>query len=135
MVMIINKTLDHVFKNIRYKLLRVDDKYYLYDADHLMWSILFPFIYWFIRHPVYQIDKDTYKNLKIPNEEKRSKTWLVAMTLGVSVPIGRMLSSLTEQYLKAMPYVFMVVMFVVFIAFSIIFRLLLHRSRKRKMNH
>ena len=134
MVIIIN-TLEHVFKNIRYKLLHVDDKYYIYDADRLMWSSVFPFIYWFIPHTVYQIDKATYEKLQIPDEKKRSKSWLIVLVLGVSVPLGRVLASFTDQYVDAMPYVFMTIMFVIFIAISVSFRLLLHRSRKRKIHH
>src|SRR5699024_8878223 len=118
-------TLEHVFKNKRYKLLHVDGAYYIYDADRLMWSSVFPFIYWFIPHPVYQIDQATYEKLKMPDEEKRSRTWLIVLVLGISVPLGRVLASFTDQYVDAMPYVFMTIMFVIFIATSVSCRLLL----------
>jgi len=134
-VRIIVSTLEHVFKNIRYKLLQVDDEYYIYDADRLLWSIAFPFMHWFNPHTVYQIDKNTYEELKTPKEEKRSKTWLIVLILGVSVPLGRMLASFTDQYVDAMPYVFMTIMFAIFIAISVGLRILLHHSRRRKINN
>jgi len=36
---------EHMYKNVRFKLLQVDDTYYLLDMDRLAWSIVFPFIY------------------------------------------------------------------------------------------
>jgi len=132
-VTIIGKV-EHMFKNVRYKLLQVDDTYYLVDMDRLVWSIAFPFIYWFIPHPVYQIDEATYESLKIPDEQKRGRLWKIFTATGISVPLGRFLAYITYQYIDGMQYVFTMIMFVVFIVISICVRIFVHRASKRKIN-
>ena len=57
-------------KNIRYKLVNVEDEYYILDQDRPIWLILFPFVYWFKSHWVYQINQPTYEKLKQPDEKK-----------------------------------------------------------------
>ena len=126
---------EHMFKNVRYKLLQVDNKYYLLDMDRLVWSIVFPFIYWFVPHLVYQIDKANYESLKIPDEQRGGRIWGVLAIAGISVPLGRLIGSISDQYIDAMPYVFMMIMFIVFIGISICIRLFVCRSNNRKMNN
>jgi len=126
--------LEFLFKNVRYKLIQVGDTYYLVDMDRVIWSIAFPFIYWFIPHPVYQIDEDTYDSLKMPDEQKRGRMWKVLTATGISIPLGRSLASITDQYVDSMQYVFTMVMFIVFIVISICGRFYVHRSSNRKIN-
>ena len=127
--------LEFLFKNVRYKLLRVKDEYYLLDMDRLAWSIVFPFIYWFVPHPVYRIDEATYEKLKVPGEKRRSIMSAVLFITGVSIPLGRFLGFISDRYLVPIPNVFTMVMFIVFIAISICGRLYVHCSSKRKINN
>jgi len=127
--------LEFLFKNVRYKLLRVKDEYYLLDMDRLAWSIVFPFIYWFVPHSVYRIDEATYEKLKVPGEKRRSIMSVVLFIMGVFIPLGRFLGFISDRYLVPIPYVFTMVMFIVFIVISICGRLYMHRSSKRKINN
>jgi len=132
--MIIN-TVEHVFKNIRYKLLHVNGKYYVYDTDRLAWSFIFPFIHWFIPHPVYQIDETTYKKLKMPNEEKRSRTWIVFLAAGFSIILVRLLSSFIDKLDNSLSFNLTLLFLFVFFSITVITRISLRSLKYKELDN
>lgn len=131
----IASTLEHVFKNIRYKLLHVHGKYYIYDMDRLGWSFLFPFIHWFMPHPVYQIDEATYEKLKMPDEEKRSRTWIVLIAAGVSVALVRLFISLVDKLDDVLSFRLTLILLFVFLLITTIIRVYLRHSKYKELHH
>lgn len=128
-------TLEHVFKNIRYKLLHVQGKYYIYDMDRLGWSFLFPFIHWFMPHPVYQIDEATYEKLKMPDEENRSRTWIVLVAAGMSVVLVRIFSSILDKLDDTLSFRLTLTFLFVFLLVTTIIRVSLRRSKYKELNN
>lgn len=128
-------TLEHVFKNIRYKLLDVNGNNYVYDTDRLAWSFIFPFIHWFIPHPVYQIDETTYEELKMPDEENRRRTWIVILAASMSIALVRLLSSVIDKLDNSLSFRPTILLLFVCIAITMMIRVSLHRAKCKELNH
>lgn len=131
----IKSTLKHVFKNIRYKLLDVNGKKYVYDTDRLAWSFLFPFIHWFIPHPVYQIDEATYEKLKMPNEEKGSRTWMAFFAAGLSIILVRLLSIFIDSFDNSLSFRSALLFLFLFVIITVIIRVILRRLKYKELDN
>src|SRR5699024_4006847 len=118
-------------KNIRYKLVKVEDEYYILDLDRPIWLILFPFAYWFKTHWVYQIDQATYE-LKQPDEKKRSKWKMILPVAFISPFLGRILASKAEKYDYISSFMVSVVLIIVFIILTIGIRIYVHQTCIKK---
>lgn len=119
-------------KNIRYKLVSVGDEYYILDQDRPIWLILFPFIYWFKFHLVYQIDQATYEKLKQPDEKKKGKWEMILPVAFISPFLGRILASKAERYNYLSSSMVSVVLVIVFIIVTITIRIYVHQTCLKK---
>jgi len=119
-------------KNIRFKLVNVEDEYYILDQDRPIWLILFPFAYWFKSHIVYQINQATYEKLKQPDEKKRSKWEMILPVAFISPFLGRVLASKAERYDHLIPSMVSVILLIVFIIVTIGIRIYVHQKCFKK---
>ena len=119
-------------KNIRYKLVNVEGEYYILDQDRPIWLILFPFIYWFKSHIVYQINQATYEKLKQPDEKKRGKWEMILPVAFISPFLGRVLASKAERYNHLSSSMVSVVLIIVFIMIMISVRIYVHQTCFKK---
>ena len=119
-------------KNIRYKLVKINDEYYVLDQDRPIWLILFPFIYWFKSHLVYQINESAYKRLKHANEEKGGKWKMILPVAFISPFLGRLLASITERYDYLIPSVLSIILVVIFIVITLGVRIYVHQACYKK---
>src|SRR5699024_9079642 len=114
-------------KNIRYKLVNVEGEYYILDQDRPIWLILFPFIYWFKSHVVYQINQATYEKLKQPDEKKRSR-FVMFLPVAFIIPfLGSVLASKAERYNHLSSSMVSIVLIIVFIIVTISIRIYVHQ--------
>ncbi|MEJ8778597.1 DUF443 family protein [Pseudogracilibacillus sp. ICA-222130] len=119
-------------KNIRYKLVKINDEYYILDQDKPMWLILFPFVYWFKSHLVYQINEATYERLKHA-EEKKSGKWEIVLPVVLIGPfLGRVLAPMTEKYDNVIPYILNIALAITFIIIMISVRIYVHQACYKK---
>lgn len=82
-----------VFKNIRYRILEINDEEYILDMGNSIWKIIFPFLHWLLPNPVYKIDNhEIVEKLKVP-EGNQPKT-VSAGTGALGGLIGVFLASL-----------------------------------------
>ena len=119
-------------KNIRYKLVNVEGEYYILDQDRPIWLILFPFIYWFKSHIVYQIDQASFEKLKQPDEKKRSKWEMILPVAFISPFLGRILASKAERYNHLSSSMISIVLIIVFIMITISIRIYVHQTCFKK---
>src|SRR5699024_2101637 len=119
-------------KNIRYKLVNVEGEYYILDQDRPIWLILFPFIYWFKSHIVYQINQATYEKLKQSDEKKNGKWAMILPVAFISPVLGRILASIAERYDYLIPSMISVVLLIVFIIATIGIRIYVHQTCLKK---
>lgn len=69
-----NCKVDGVRKNIRYRILTINNQTYILDMGQSFWKLLFPFSYWILPNNVYKVnDNDIITKLKSP-EIKQTKT-------------------------------------------------------------
>lgn len=119
-------------KNIRYKLVNVEDEYYILDQDRPIWLILFPFVYWFKSHMAYQINQATYERLKQPDEKKKGKWEMILPVAFVSPFLGRVLAPITEKYDNIIPYILNIALLIIFMVIIISIRIYVHQTCHKK---
>ncbi|OEH54452.1 hypothetical protein AQ616_11885 [Oceanobacillus sp. E9] len=81
-----------VFKNIRYRILEINDEEYILDMGNSIWKIIFPFLHWILPNPVYKINNEIVDKLAVP-EREQPKT-ISAGTGALGGLIGVFLASL-----------------------------------------
>ncbi|WP_251046018.1 MULTISPECIES: DUF443 family protein [unclassified Oceanobacillus] len=59
-----------VFKNIRYRILEINDEEYILDMGNSIWKIIFPFLHWILPNPVYKINNEIVDKLAVPEREQ-----------------------------------------------------------------
>lgn len=52
-------------KNYRYRLVIHNWDYYILDTERHLLSIFFPFLFWFTKQPMYQIDRKTMESMRV----------------------------------------------------------------------
>lgn len=115
-------------RNIRYKLVNEGDEYYILDLDRPLWLILFPFVYWFKSHLVYQINEATYERLKHAEEKKSGKWAMILPVTFISPFLGRIIAPATEKYDNVFPYILNISLVIVFIAIMLGIRIYVHKT-------
>lgn len=126
-------TVEHVFKNIRYKILHVGDKYYILDMDQPIWSIIFPFLYWFIPHSVYQIDYDSVEKLKMPLKHQGSRGWMVVLTTGISIFLAQLIAPSLSDFNSGTSIVLKSVVLVMSMTVIVEIRLYIYKGSYKKL--
>jgi uncharacterized membrane protein (TIGR01218 family) len=88
-----------VYKNLRYRILVIDDQTYILDLGSSIWKILFPFFYWLFPNPVFKVEnQEIVKKLKSP-EVHRTKTGGIGLLGGgIAVVIANLMRPLTDNF-------------------------------------
>ncbi|MBO1002266.1 DUF443 family protein [Pseudogracilibacillus auburnensis] len=89
-----NCKVEHVYKNMRYKILKFNGEVYILDMDRSFWTIFIPFIYWFIPHKCYKIDNETYNLIQMTEEKQISVGSMALLGGGVSILFVNLLKPL-----------------------------------------
>jgi len=63
-----------VFKNLRYRILIIDDEQYILDMGHSLWKLLFPFLFWMLPNPVFKVDDLNIVEKLKSSQVKQTKT-------------------------------------------------------------
>lgn len=86
-----------VFKNIRYRILIIDDKQYIIDLGRSFWRFLFPFLFWVFPSPVYNVDDpDIVEKLKSPEVNQTEPGRYGGLGAGIGVLITILLKPLAD---------------------------------------
>lgn len=124
--------IENVFKNMRYKILLVENTYYILESTPSFWKILCPFLYWFSSFPVYKIeDRQTLEHIKTPNDFSKSRVRLSVG--GFSVLAAYYLRFLTESSTVQLSFYLKMVMLFFAVVCVAVFRLYLNRVKRRRL--
>lgn len=89
-----------VYKNLRYRILVIDNQTYILDLGRSFWKILFPFFIWMFPNPVFKVeDQNIVEKIKTPEVKQQTNTgglgWLGG---GAAVVIANLIKPLTDYF-------------------------------------
>lgn len=125
--------LERMYNNIRYKLVQVDDTYYILDMDRVIWSIIFPFMQWFRPQLVYQIDQAMYEKVTTPPTKKGVKVSIIFLYIGAPIALGRLLYPYIKELTISSSFVETITILVSSFALAFMFRLFYRYSEYKKL--
>ena len=123
-----------IHKNIRYRIITVYDKHYIFDLDRPFLVFFFPFLNWIKTHTIYEI-KDMVQLEQLRTVESSSKIGFgIAMfTGGLSVFLANLLEPIIFKMEIQTP-TFINYIFLIFFSILVIFyRLKISRKNKEKI--
>lgn len=123
---------EHVFKNIRYKIIRVNEDYYILDMDQSIWTIIFPFLFWFIPHTVYKIDRYTFEELKMPLKYQGGRGGFILLGTGISLILVQFIQPLLNGIMFQTSMFVNVFIIILSLILCIFYRIRVHHTRYKK---
>ncbi len=125
---------EQVYKNMRYKVLRLNGNLYILDMDRSFWGFLFPFVYWFMHHKAYKIDKETYKLIQMPKSEQMSTGSIALLGGGISILFVNLLKPLLSELNLHIVLGIKILFLIIIIILSIFIRLYIHNRLFKNLN-
>ncbi|WP_040981892.1 DUF443 family protein [Oceanobacillus jeddahense] len=127
-----NCEVQHLAKNIRYRILVINDEHYILDMERSFWKIIFPFLFWIVPSSIFKLeDQDIVEQLKAPKRKKTDGALLISLG-GFAYVHGILLTPLMD-YFEVQSSVF-VNSILLIIALILVALLYLSISRTRKKN-
>jgi uncharacterized membrane protein (TIGR01218 family) len=89
----------HIHKNMRYRMIKSDNSYYVFDLDSSFLVFFFPFLNWMKSHIVYKVsDNDKLEQLNVMENKNKLGAGLLLFTGGLSVFGGNLLSLVVDRF-------------------------------------
>lgn len=84
--------------NLRYRVLNINEDYYLIDTGYSPWKAISPFFFWLFSNPGYKLNKETATEL-ITNQKARPGKSAMYGTIGggIAITFSGFLTSLTDR--------------------------------------
>lgn len=122
-----------VYRNLRYRILIIDEKTYILDLGLSFWKILFPFFFWALPNPVFKIEnQDIVKKLKVPKVEQPTKGSSGVLGASIAVLLATLLRPIMDYFdIHSSPFVNSIIATIVVI---LMFLLFFYISDKNKKN-
>ncbi|MFD1414138.1 DUF443 family protein [Oceanobacillus jeddahense] len=93
-----NCEVQHLAKNIRYRILVINDEHYILDMERSFWKIIFPFLFWIVPTSIFKLeDQDIAKQLKAPKRKKTDGALLISLG-GFAYVLGILLTPLMDYF-------------------------------------
>ncbi|MFD1335884.1 DUF443 family protein [Oceanobacillus iheyensis] len=90
--------IQHLDKNMRYRILIINGEQYILDMERSVWKIIFPILFWLIPSPVFKVeDQDIVEQLKTAKKEKKESSWIISLG-GFGYAIGILLTPLMDYF-------------------------------------
>ncbi|RKL67271.1 hypothetical protein CR203_12245 [Salipaludibacillus neizhouensis] len=88
-----------VYKNPRYRILKIKGKTYVLDMSQSIWKIVFPFLTWIVPNTIYQVDEEEIGNkFKAFSKGQKRSNISILLTAGLGISIANLLRPLTEYF-------------------------------------
>lgn len=123
----------HIHRNIRYRLISINDTRYIVDLDYPLLVFFFPFLNWMKSHVVYKIiDENQLEQLKVIKSTD-TKVGYTLLTGGLSVLGANLLEMVMDKFEISMPNVINYIILFTFTILIVFCRFHISRRNKRKL--
>src|SRR5699024_2909520 len=126
-----NNKVRNIHKNARYKVLEVDEEYYILDMTSTYWLFILPFLNWFISYKGYKIDKSIVKEIQSYKGSDASAVVIIAT--GFAVTMTFILRPIFNELTLHTSYGFNLTLLILSMLITILIRILRHYRLKSKM--
>lgn len=128
-----NCKVQHLAKNIRYRILNIEGETYILDMERSFWKLIFPFFFWMFPHPVFKVeDQSIVEQLKVQRAEKIGGSSLVSLA-GIAYVLSTLLTPLTDYLEFPTSRLINVVFLVLAVMFIILLYFTVSHKRKKKL--
>ncbi|MGP4040980.1 DUF443 family protein [Gracilibacillus sp. D59] len=88
-----------VYKNPRFRILKIDGETYTLDMGKSIWKTLFPFLTWIVPNIIYKVDgEEINSKMKHLERNKSNDKGLAILGTGVGIFLANLLRPLTEYF-------------------------------------
>ncbi|MBT2598931.1 MULTISPECIES: DUF443 family protein [Oceanobacillus] len=130
-----NCEVQHIDKNIRYRILIINGEHYILDMERSFLSIIFPFLFWMFPSTVFKVeDLNIVEQLKEPKREKVDSSWLTFLG-GLAYVLGILLTPLMDYFNIPSSILVNTIMLVFVLILVALLYLSISSNRKRKLNN
>ncbi|WP_152655070.1 DUF443 family protein [Oceanobacillus sp. CFH 90083] len=94
-----NGKVQGVYKNLRYRVLIINEERYILDLGKSFWKFLIPFFYWIFPNTAYKVnDHESIEKIKTPEVKQDKKSWNGVLAGGIGVIIANLLQPLVNYF-------------------------------------
>ncbi|MGY0691193.1 DUF443 family protein [Virgibacillus sp. FSP13] len=125
-----------VFKNLRYRILIIDERQYIIDMGRSFWKFLFPFVFWMFPNPVYRVDDpNIVEKLKSPEVNQTETGRFSGLGAGIGIFITTLLKPVADYFaLPDNPLINAVILSVLVIFVIVMVASINNKFKKRLQN-
>lgn len=128
-----NCEVQHLYKNIRYRILIINGEQYILDMEQSFWKVIFPFFFWVFPTPVYKVEDQTIvEQLKEPKREKVGRLIVVSLG-GIAYVIGILLAPLMDYFEVPMSPLVNTILLIIALILVVLLNLSISYNRKKKL--
>lgn len=128
-----NCEVQHLEKNIRYRILIINGEQYILDMERSFWKTVFPFFNWVLPSTVFKVENSSIvERLKEPNKEKVRGGWGTSLA-GIGYFLGILLAPLMGYFEIPMSPLVNTMLLVLALIFVTILYMSMSNRRKKKL--
>jgi len=114
-------------KNRRYRILRIENNYYLLDMEKNIWAIFLPLLFWLMPQKAYNVNLNTIESLRAPTSTSTNLSSIISLGIGGSVILSQVLKPILDFSIQT---AMIVNVLMLILTASIIFYLRLYSRKK-----
>ncbi|WHX28121.1 DUF443 family protein [Virgibacillus halodenitrificans] len=127
---------EFVYKNMRYNLITINGKTYIFDKDRSFWVFFFPFVIWFTSHYVFRIDdKSKIDQIKNPNDSQTKKGLFSVFGVGVSILLANLLRPIMDYFNIEITSLFIYSVLSITFIIIVLVRIFLSKMNKKSLSN
>ncbi len=131
-----NCMVEFVYKNMRYNLITINGKTYIFDKDRSFWVFFFPFVIWFTSHYVFRIDdKSKIDQIKNPKDSQTKKGLFSVFGVGVSILLANLLRPIMDYFNIGITSLFIYSVLSITFIIIVLVRIFLSKMNKKSLSN
>jgi uncharacterized membrane protein (TIGR01218 family) len=130
---LMNCEVQHLDKNIRYRMLIISGEHYILDMERSFWKVIFPFFFWMFPSLVFKVeDQNVIEQLKGPKIGNADKSDVVSLG-GLAYGMGIFLAPLIYFFETSISLLVSMMLLVLAIILAVLLDLSISQKGKRKL--